>query len=128
MGEPWVLPWGRYISILEVATGAMITDSANSAFWRRLRGDFESLQPGQFSLLWSSHLPMNQKGERLQSQWSWWRFPDEGQRARLCAIALRGARALGYDSAEAWFDKLRETDFVTFKLSGQCLAGCGKTP
>jgi hypothetical protein len=72
-------------------------------------------------LIWSSHLPLNHKGERLQSQWSWWRFPDESQRARLRAIALRGARALGHDSEEAWFDKLREADFVTFKLSGQCL-------
>ena len=95
--------------------------TTDSAFWRSLREDFEGLQPGQFSLIWSSHLPMNFKGERLQSQWSWWRFPDESLRARLRAIALRGARALGHDSEEAWFDKLREADFVTFKLSGQCL-------
>jgi hypothetical protein len=28
--------------------------------------------------------------------------------------------ALGYHSEDAWFDKLREADFVKFKLSGQC--------
>ena len=34
------------------------------------------------------------------------------------AIALRGAKALGYESEEAWFDRLREADFVKFKLAG----------
>jgi hypothetical protein len=91
------------------------------AFWRSLRGDFEALQPGQFSLIWSSHLPMNFKGERLQSQWTWWRFPDESLKARLCAIALRGAKALGHESEDAWFDRLREADFVKFKLAGQSI-------
>jgi hypothetical protein len=96
----------------------MITDSA---FWRSLRGDFEGLQPEQFTLTWSSHLPTSLKGERLQSQWTWWRFPDESLRARLRAIALRGARALGYESEDAWFDRLREADFVKFKLAGHSL-------
>jgi hypothetical protein len=97
----------------------MVTDSA---FWRRLRGDFEGLQPAQFTLTWSSHLPRNFfKRERLQSQWTWWRFPDESLRARLCAIALRGAKALGYESEDAWFDRLREADFVKLKLAGHSL-------
>jgi hypothetical protein len=95
--------------------------TTDSTFWRRLRGDFEGLQPGQFSLIWSSHRPMNLlKRELLQSRWTWWRFPDESLRARLRAIALRGARALGHDSEDAWFDELREADFVKFKFSGQC--------
>jgi hypothetical protein len=93
----------------------------DSAFWRSLRGDFEGLQPGQFSLIWSSHLPMTFKRVRRQSQWTWWRFPDESLRARLCAIVLRGAKALGCQSEDGWFDALREADFVKFKLSGQAL-------
>jgi hypothetical protein len=93
----------------------------DSAFWRGLRGDFEGLQPEQFTLTWSSHLPTSLKGERLQSQWTWWRFPDESLRARLRALALRGARALGYESEDAWFDRLREADFVKFKLAGHSL-------
>src|SRR6516225_2028390 len=93
--------------------------TTDSAFWRRLREDFEGLQPGEFSLTWSSQLPIGFKGERLQSHWTWWRFPDESQRARLRAIVLRGARALGHDSEDAWFDKLREADFVKFKASRQ---------
>ena len=64
---------------------------------------------------------MNSKGERLQSQWSWWRFPDESLKARLSAIALRGAKALGHDSEDAWFDKLREADFVKFEFTGHSL-------
>jgi hypothetical protein len=95
--------------------------ATDSAFWRSLRGDFEGLQPGQFILSWSSHLPTSFKGGRLQSQWTWWRFPDESLRARLRAFALRGAKALGYDSEDAWFDRLREADFVKFQLTGDSL-------
>jgi hypothetical protein len=97
----------------------MVTDSA---FWRSLRGDFEGLQPAQFTLTWSSHLPRNFfKRERLQSQWTWWRFPDESLKARLRAFALKGAKALGYESEDGWFDQLREADFVRFKLAGHSL-------
>jgi hypothetical protein len=92
--------------------------ATDSAYWRSLRGDFEGLPPGEFSLTWSSHLPMNGKGERLQSQWTWWRFPDESLRARLRSMALRGARALGHNSEDAWFDLLRGADFVRFQLAG----------
>src|SRR4051812_42909240 len=98
--------------------GEMVTDSA---FWRRLRRDFESLQPGQFTLTWSSDLPTSFKGEPLPSQWTWWRFPDESLRARLRTFAVRGARALGYESEDAWFDGLRDADFVKFKLAGHSL-------
>jgi hypothetical protein len=34
---------------------------------------------------------------------------------------LRGAKALGHDSEEAWFDELRMADFVQFKLTGHSL-------
>jgi hypothetical protein len=95
--------------------------ATDSAFWRSLRGDFEGLPPGQFSLTWSSHLPLSFKGEQLHSQWTWWRSPDESLRARLRAIALRGAKALGHDSEDAWFDRLREADFVKFQLTGDSL-------
>ena len=33
-------------------------------------------------------------------------------------MALRGARALGYDSEEAWYDLLRTSGFVRFQLTG----------
>src|SRR5436309_1700591 len=61
------------------------------------------------------------KDERLQSQWRWWQFPDDSLRARLSAIALRGANALGHDSEDAWFDKLRQADFVKFEFTGHSL-------
>ena len=91
---------------------------ADSDFWRKLRIDFEGLQPAQFSLIWSSRLPMSLEGKLLQSQWSWWRVPDQSLTARLSAIALRGAKALGYDSEDAWYDKLRKAKFTEFKLTG----------
>src|SRR6476469_6437207 len=87
-------------------------------FWRSLRVDFESLQGHEFSLIWDSSPPTSLDGEPLESQWSWYRFPDESLRARLSAIALRAARALGYDSEVAWYDLLRTAGFVQFKLSG----------
>ncbi len=53
-----------------------------------------------------------------QSHWAWWKFPDESLKARLSAIALRGARALGYDSEDAWYDELRRSEFVGFNPMG----------
>ena len=61
---------------------------------------------------------MSLEGKLLQSQWSWWRVPDQSLTARLSAIALRGAKALGYDSEDAWYDKLRKAKFTEFKLTG----------
>jgi hypothetical protein len=106
-------------SAQRIAAGAMATDSA---FWRRLREDFESLQPGQFSVIWSSRPPVGYDGEPLQSLWSWWRFPGDSLRARLSAMALKGAKALGYDSEDLWFDELRRSDFVNFKVTGRSQA------
>jgi hypothetical protein len=92
--------------------------AADSAFWRSLRTDFESLQPHQFSLMWNSRC-LDIKGEPLgDSHWSWLKFPDASLKARLSAIALIGARALGYDSEDAWYDQLRTAEFVRFKLAG----------
>jgi hypothetical protein len=101
-----------------IAKGAI---AADTTFWRDLREDFEGLQPAMFSLIWSTQLPMSLDDQLLQSQWTWWHFPDESLRARLRAIALKGARALGGNSEDAWFDALREADFVKFKLSGEAL-------
>src|ERR1035438_5710255 len=90
----------------------------DGAFWRSLREDFESLQGHQFSLIWNSSPPLSFTGEPLDSHWSWLQFPDDSLKARLSAIALKGARALGYDSEEAWYDVLRTSGFVRFQLSG----------
>src|ERR1017187_4260411 len=90
----------------------------DGAFWRSLRADFESLQGYTFSLIWNSSPPLSFAGEPLDSHWSWLQFPDDSLRSRLSAIALRGARALGDDSEEAWYDRLRTSGFVGFQLSG----------
>jgi hypothetical protein len=91
----------------------------DSAFWRSLRADFESLQSHQFSVMWNSAAQHGLIGKIPgESHWSWRSFPDESLRARLSAIALRGARALGHDSEDAWYDELRKSEFVGFKLSG----------
>jgi hypothetical protein len=96
----------------------MDVTATNFAFWRQLREDFESLPPGEYIVTWNSHPPRTLNGTQLRGHWAWWRFPDESLRARLCAIALRGAKALGSGSEDAWFDRLREADFVMFKLCG----------
>jgi hypothetical protein len=99
----------------EIGGRAMPIDGA---FWRSLREDFESLQVHQFSLIWNSSPPLSFAGEPLDNRWSWLQFPDDSLRARLSAMALRGARALGYDSEEAWYDLLRTSGFVRFQLTG----------
>jgi hypothetical protein len=86
-------------------------------FWRSLREDFESLQGHEFSLIWYSSPPLSYAGEPLDSHWSWFQFPDDSLRARFSAIALKGARALGYDSEDGWYERLRASWFVGFKLS-----------
>jgi hypothetical protein len=94
---------------------------AYSAFWRKLRKDFERLQPAPFSLIWSTARPMSFNGELLPSQWTWWRFPDDSLRARLSAMALKGAKALGHNSEDDWFDELRKARFVGFKFTGKAI-------
>jgi len=93
----------------------------DSAFWHELRKDFEGLQPAQFGLMWSSHPQVSLAGELLQSKWSWWPSSDESLRARLSAMALRGARALGHKSEDAWYDELRKADFADFELTGRSI-------
>jgi hypothetical protein len=93
----------------------MMTDSS---FWRLLRADFEILQPHKFGLVWSSVPPLNAKREPLDSNWSWYSFPDASLAARLSALALRGAKALGYDSEDAWYDEVRRSKFVHFTITG----------
>jgi hypothetical protein len=94
---------------------------ADPAFWRSRREEFESLPHGEYRLIWSTGLPISWAGELLPSQWSWWRFPDESLRARLSAVALKCARALGHDSEDGWFDEIRKADFVKYKLTGRGL-------
>lgn len=85
--------------------------SADAKLWRALRADFEGLQPSDFSLAWVS-VPLSPEAESLEIQWCWLRFPDDSLRARLSALALRGAKALGYNSEYAWYDELRRANFV----------------
>src|SRR5439155_22559899 len=54
--------------------------------WRNRLEEFESLLPGEFSLIWSSRRPASLDGQLLPTQWSWWRFPDECLRVRLSDI------------------------------------------
>ena len=89
------------------------------AFYSMLRKDFESLQPQrEFSLVWTSRPELGVNDELLPSQWTWYDVPDESLRRRLSVLALKGARALGHDSEDAWFDELRKADFVKFKITG----------
>src|SRR5258706_12419313 len=86
-------------------------------FWRQLRGDFERLQGHQFTLAWNTKLPLDSEGKTLASHWTWRNFPDESLKARLSAIAERGARALGHNSEDGWWGELRKAEFVEFELS-----------
>jgi len=92
--------------------------TADPTFWRIRREELETLPPGEYSLIWSTRRPISFADQLLPSQWSWWRFPDDSLRARLSAIALKCAKALGRDSEDGWFDELRQADFVEFKLTG----------
>src|ERR1041385_4566424 len=101
----------------------------NSVFWRTLREDFEGLgsaarlesgsdggfQSGKFGLVGTSVLPQCGDGKRPKCHWTIWHFPNESLKARLCTFALRAAKELGEDSEDAWFDRLREADFVKFR-------------
>jgi hypothetical protein len=95
------------------------TTDSDSAFWHHRRDEFHSLPPAEYTLVWSNRRPVDLNGRLLPSQWSWLRFPDESLRARLSAIALKCAKALGHDSEDGWFDELRKADFVKFKLTGR---------
>lgn len=93
-----------------------------AAFWRDLRTDFESLQGYRFSLLWSSkkdkdHPSQKKSPNRIygESHWSWQRFPDQSLRTRFISFALRGARALGQDSEDHWYDTLRQSGFIRLR-------------
>jgi hypothetical protein len=102
-----------------VPNGQETTQAAvDSIFWRMLREEFEELESGEYSLIWSSRPPVSLDGTVLPSLWSWWRYPGENQRARFSAIALKGAKALGHSSEDGWLDELRKADFVHFKLTG----------
>lgn len=105
-------------SVLAAGESARPTVLGDSIFWRSRREEFERLTPGEYSLLWSTRPPMSLGGTPLASHWSWWHCPDESLKARLSAIALKCAKALGRDSEDGWFDELRNTDFAGFKLSG----------
>ena len=87
----------------------------DASFWRTLRQDFERLEIHKFSLVWSSTAHADQFDKTLpESHWSWLDYPDESWKARLSAIVLRGARALGFESEDDWYDELRRSEFVGF--------------
>ena len=92
---------------------------ADSAFWRDLRKDFESLRGHDFSIQWSSVPPIHWSTRKpMESQWSWFHYPDESLRVQFEAIATRGAKALGLDSADDWLDQIRLGGFVSFTYTG----------
>jgi len=95
--------------------------TADPAFWRNLRVDFEGLKGQKFSLLWSSNPQPPLEGHEEapgDSQWSWWHYPNASLLARFVALAIRGARGLGHDSEDDWYDQLRASHFVRFKKTG----------
>jgi hypothetical protein len=91
----------------ERAELAATVTPVDAAFWRTLRQDFGSLQAYKFDLFWS------------ENHWSWMDFPDESLKVRLSAFALRGARALGYDSEDSWYGELRRSGFVRSNMIGR---------
>jgi hypothetical protein len=93
----------------------MPTDSAT---WRSIRQDFESLPPAGWSLIWSSRPPVSLSGVQLLSQWTWFHPTNAALRARASAIFLKAAKSRGYDSEDKWLDELRNADFVRFQISG----------
>jgi hypothetical protein len=102
------------------------------ACWRRLIDDWESLsaaagqigsvQSRRFMLIWSSQLPVGSHIEPNQIKWIWLQFPDESLKTRLDALALRGAKELGQDSKEGWFNELRAAPFVQSTITGGSLS------
>lgn len=89
-------------------------------FWDTLRRDFERLEGHTFSLMWYSVPPIDDIGGVTEdSQWRWSKYPDRSLRARVSALALRGAVGLGYSSEDRWYDRLRESWFVRFAFSGE---------
>ena len=94
----------------------MATDSAT---WRSIRQDFESLPQADWHLSWRSHPPFTMfVPTRLASQWIWSPSVDASLRTRANAIFLKAAKARDYDSEEQWLDELRRADFVGFRISG----------
>lgn len=78
----------------------MPTDSAT---WRSIRQDFESLPPAgvedhgaEWSLIWTFRRPVAMfLPIQLPSQWTWFHPTDASLRARASAIFLKAAKARG---------------------------------
>src|SRR5436189_5789994 len=93
--------------------------TTDSAYWRSIRQDFESLPASEWSLIWGSRPPVALfLPIQLQSQWTWFHPTNANLRARASAIFLKAAKARGYDCGEQWLDELRYADFVGFRISG----------
>jgi hypothetical protein len=96
---------------------------AAPAFWRSLREDFEKLQAAErlqghhFSLIVNLG-PLKDMGEPRNVTDYGWDSPDPGLKTRLSALALRGARGLGYESEYHWYDELSSSESVQFDLRG----------
>jgi hypothetical protein len=94
---------------------------ADSAFWRILLEDFEKLQATErrqghrFSLILNLS-PRNGRGEPRKDTDYVWDTHDSSLKVRLDAMALRGARAFGYDSEYAWYDQLRVHAKITSQI------------
>ena len=84
--------------------------STDTTFWRNLRADFETLSLGEFTLFLVTD-PLCTKSELGKYHWGWVRFPDASLKVRLGALALRGAKALGHGSEEAWYDELSRSEY-----------------
>jgi hypothetical protein len=103
-----------------IVAGALVADSD---FWRALRADFEILQPHRFDLAWTATSAPDPRHEAREIDWHWTGYPDLSLLARLSAVALRGAKGLGYESEFEWYEQLRRSEFVD-----SAICGSGETP
>lgn len=84
--------------------------SGPSDRWRALRRDFERLGATDCRLIWTSTPAVGFEDPKCSSpspsHWTWWRVDDVNMRTRIDALALLGAKWLGGNSEDAWYDRL----------------------
>ena len=86
--------------------------TVNCDWWRALRRDFERLGSKDCRLIWTSTPAVGFEDPKFPSpspspsHWTWWRVDDDNMRTRIDALALLGAKSLGGNSEDTWYDRL----------------------